>query len=42
VREWLSRRSAPSGLHKPIERIAAGDYRAVARLASGLEDPGAV
>lgn len=27
---------------KPIERIAAGDYRAVARLISGLEDPGAV
>jgi hypothetical protein len=27
---------------KPIERIAAGDYRAVAQLISGLEDPGAV
>lgn len=27
---------------KPIERIAAGDYRAVARLISSLEDPGAV
>jgi hypothetical protein len=27
---------------KPIERIAGGDYRAVARLISGLEDPGAV
>jgi transcriptional regulator with XRE-family HTH domain len=27
---------------KPIERIAAGDYRSVARLISGLEDPGAV
>jgi transcriptional regulator with XRE-family HTH domain len=27
---------------KPIERIAGGDYRSVARLISGLEDPGAV
>jgi hypothetical protein len=26
---------------KPIDRIAKGDYRAVARLISGLEDPGA-
>jgi hypothetical protein len=25
----------------PIDRIAAGDYRSVARLISGLEDPGA-
>lgn len=78
VREWLARRSAPSGVRaerlaelsslverlarvirpayipvwlnkpiplldddKPIERIAAGDYRSVARLISGLEDPGA-
>jgi hypothetical protein len=24
---------------KPIERIATDDYRAVARLISGLEDP---
>ena len=78
VREWLARRSAPSGVRaerlvelsslverlarvirptyipvwlnkpiplldddKPIERIAAGDYRSVARLISGLEAPGA-
>jgi hypothetical protein len=78
VREWLARRSAPSGARaerlvelssvverlarvirptyipvwlnkplaaldddKPIERIASGDYRSVARLVSGLEDPGA-
>lgn len=77
VREWLARRSAPSGIRaerlvelssmverlsrvirptyipvwlnkpipaldddKPIERIASGDYRSVARLISGLEDPG--
>jgi transcriptional regulator with XRE-family HTH domain len=78
VREWLARRSAPSGSRaerlaelsslverlarvirptyipvwlnkpvpaldddKPIDRVAAGDYRAVARLISGIEDPGA-
>jgi len=78
VREWLARRSAPSGERaerlvelsslverlarvirptyipvwlnkpvpaldddKPIDRIAQGDYRAVARLISGIEDPGA-
>lgn len=78
VREWLARRSAPTGVRaerlvelssiverlarvirptyipvwlnkpvpmldddKPIERIATGDYRSVARLISGLEDPGA-
>jgi len=78
VREWLARRSAPSGVRaerlvelsslverlarvirptyipvwlnkpipaldddKPIERIASGDYRSVARLISGIEDPGA-
>jgi hypothetical protein len=78
VREWLARRSVPTGTRaerlaelsslverlarvirptyipvwmnkpvpaldddKPIDRVAAGDYRAVARLISGLEDPGA-
>jgi len=78
VREWLARRSAPSGVRaerlaelsllverlarvirpsyipvwlskpipaldddKPIDRIAQGDLRSVARLISGLEDPGA-
>jgi transcriptional regulator with XRE-family HTH domain len=78
VREWLARRSAPSGVRaerlaelsslverlarvirptyipvwlskpvpaldddKPIDRIAQGDYRSVARLISGIEDPGA-
>lgn len=78
VREWLSRRSAPSGVRaervvelsslverlarvirptyipvwlskplpaldddKPIDRIAIGDYRSVARLVAGIEDPGA-
>jgi transcriptional regulator with XRE-family HTH domain len=78
VREWLARRSAPTGVRaerlaelsslverltrvirptyipvwlskpvpalgddKPIDRIAAGDYRTVAQLISGLEDPGA-
>ncbi|MGA9875157.1 MAG: hypothetical protein WBQ21_05040 [Solirubrobacteraceae bacterium] len=78
VREWLARRSAPSGVRaerlaelsslverlarvirpsyipvwlskpvpaldddKPIDRIAQGDYRSVAHLISGIEDPGA-
>jgi hypothetical protein len=78
VRQWLARRSAPSGVRaerlaelsslverlarvirptyipvwlskpipaldddKPIDRIAQGDYRSLARLISGLEDSGA-
>jgi len=78
VREWLARRSAPSGVRaerlaelsslverlarvicptyipvwlskpvpaldddKPIDRIAKGDHRSVARLISGIEDPSA-
>lgn len=78
VREWLARRSTPSGARaerltelsslverlarvirpayipvwlskpvpaldddKPIDRIAQGDYRSVAHLISGIEDPGA-
>ena len=39
---WLNKPIAVLDDDKPIERIAAGDYRAVARLISGLEDPGAV
>ena len=38
---WLNRSMAPLDDDKPIERIAAGDYRSVAQLISGLEDPGA-
>jgi hypothetical protein len=78
VREWLARRSTPTGTRakrltelsslverlamvirptyipvwlnkpipaldedKPIDRIAAGDYRTVAALISCIEDPGA-
>ena len=78
MREWLARRSAPTGVRaerlaelsslverlarvirptyipvwlnkpipaldedKPIDRIAIGDYRSVARLISGIEDTGA-
>jgi uncharacterized protein (DUF2384 family) len=78
VRDWLARRSAPTGLRaervgelaaivdrlprvmradyipvwlakpiealddeKPIDLIARGDYRRVARIISELEDPGA-
>jgi transcriptional regulator with XRE-family HTH domain len=39
---WLNKPISALDDDKPIERIAAGDYRAVARLISGLEDPGAV
>jgi hypothetical protein len=79
VRDWLARRSAPTGLRaervgelsaivdrlprvirpdyipvwlakpiealddeKPIDLIARGEYRRVARIISELEDPGAV
>jgi transcriptional regulator with XRE-family HTH domain len=38
---WLSQPIDLLDDDKPTERIAAGDYRAVARLISGLEDPGA-
>lgn len=38
---WLNKPVELLGDDKPIERIAAGDYRAVAQLISGLEDPGA-
>ncbi|MBK5219600.1 MAG: hypothetical protein JJE35_07430 [Thermoleophilia bacterium] len=39
---WLNKPVSVLDDDKPIERIAAGDYRAVARLISSLEDPGAV
>jgi hypothetical protein len=38
---WLSKPIPALNDDKPIDRIAKGDYRAVARLISGLEDPGA-
>jgi transcriptional regulator with XRE-family HTH domain len=39
---WLNQPMDPlDDDDKPIERIAAGDHRAVTRLISGLEDPGA-
>lgn len=38
---WLNQPLDVLDDDKPIERIAAGDYRTVARLISGLEDPGA-
>ncbi len=41
IPEWLNRSMGPLDDDKPIERIAAGDYRSVAQLISGLEDPGA-
>jgi hypothetical protein len=42
VPAWLNKSMGPLDDDKPIERIAAGDYRSVAQLISGLEDPGAV
>ena len=38
---WLSEPNPALDDDKPIDRIAQGDYRSVARLISGLEDPGA-
>jgi hypothetical protein len=38
---WLNKPIPALDDDKPIERIASGDYRSVARLISGLEDPGA-
>jgi transcriptional regulator with XRE-family HTH domain len=38
---WLNQPMDLLDDEKPIERIGAGDYRAVAHLISGLEDPGA-
>jgi hypothetical protein len=38
---WLSKPNPALDGDKPIDRIAQGDYRSVARLISGLEDPGA-
>jgi hypothetical protein len=38
---WLSKPNPALDGDRPIDRIAHGDYRSVARLISGLEDPGA-
>ncbi|HEY3830416.1 MAG TPA: hypothetical protein VGL57_14580 [Solirubrobacteraceae bacterium] len=38
---WLSESNPVLDGDKPIDRIAQGDHRSVARLISGLEDPGA-
>lgn len=38
---WLSKPIPLLDDDKPIDRIAAGDYRAVAKLISGLQDTGA-
>jgi hypothetical protein len=38
---WLSKPIPALDDDKPIDRIAMGDYRAVAHLIAGLEDPGA-
>jgi transcriptional regulator with XRE-family HTH domain len=39
---WLRKPVTALDDDKPIERIATGDYRSVARLISSLEDPGAI
>jgi hypothetical protein len=38
---WLNQPMDPLDDDRPTERIAAGDHRAVTRLISGLENPGA-
>jgi transcriptional regulator with XRE-family HTH domain len=38
---WMNKPLPALNDDKPIDRIASGDYRAVAQLISGLEDPGA-
>jgi hypothetical protein len=38
---WLSEPNPALDDDKPIDRIVQGDHRSVARLISGLEDPGA-
>lgn len=42
IRVWMNKPISALDDDKPIKQIVAGDYRAVARLISGLEDPGAV
>jgi hypothetical protein len=39
---WLTKPVEALDDEKPIELIRRGEYRAVARLVSSLEDPGAV
>jgi hypothetical protein len=41
ISAWLSKPNPAFDGDKPMDRIARGDYRSVARLISGLEDPGA-
>lgn len=38
---WLSKPIEALDNDKPLDSIARGDYRAVARLISSIEDPGA-
>jgi hypothetical protein len=41
IAAWLSEPNPARDDDKSIDRIAQGDYRSVARLISGLEDPDA-
>lgn len=42
VRVWLSKPIEALGDAKPLDLIAAGEYKRVARVVSEIEDPGAV
>lgn len=39
---WLSKPIEALGFAKPLDLIAAGEYRRVARVVSAIEDPGVV
>jgi len=39
---WLSKPIAALDEKKPLELIAVGDYRRLAEVISGIEDPGAI
>lgn len=41
IAAWLATANPTFGGDAPLDRIAADDHRAVAKLVSGLEDPGA-
>jgi hypothetical protein len=41
IAAWLATANPTLGGDAPLDRIAADDHRAVAKLVSGLEDPGA-
>jgi transcriptional regulator with XRE-family HTH domain len=42
IRVWLSKPIEALDFEKPLDLIAAGEYRRVAKVISAIEDPGAV